>query len=453
MRWDYLMHKFIHNTRETLNTHQAFAIVACLFFLFPSLGYATDSVDTSAAEVKQQTPTRYDELKNHISSREDEIKKLEEEIADYHNRLTNVGNQKASLQTAVKSIDLTREKLSKDITLTQKKVELSTNSISSLDHSILQKEDKINKNKQLIGNIIHKISQQDSNTMLEILLANTSMSSFLDDADDLAKIQASVRDSITSLERLKQELSESKKIQLSKKTELLTLNSRLADQKVLADQRRVEKNVLLRETKNQESSYKKLLAEKTARKSQFEREIDDYEAQLRAEIDPNSFPTPGVKALAYPIDDVFVTQKFGKGKDAKRLYTSGTHNGVDFRALRGTPIKSAGDGIVVGTGDTDRVCRGASYGRWVLISHKNGLSTIYGHLDLIKVGQGAEVNVGDIIGYSGTTGYATGPHLHFSVLVTSAVKVVDLPSKSCAGAIFHIPAAAANAYLDPQAYL
>ena len=170
-------------------------------------------------------------------------------------------------------------------------------------------------------------------------------------------------------------------------------------------------------------------------------------------IDANSFPAPGTKVLAYPLDNAQITQKFGQTVDSRRLYTSGTHNGMDFRASPGTPIKAAADGTVIGTGDTDRACKGASYGRWVMIRHNNGLATVYGHLDLIKASQGQTVNMGDVIGYSGSTGYATGPHLHFGLFVASAVNITDLPSKACPGAVFHIPVAALNAYLDPQAYL
>jgi murein DD-endopeptidase MepM/ murein hydrolase activator NlpD len=286
-----------------------------------------------------------------------------------------------------------------------------------------------------------------------MMLGNTSLSDFFSDIEDLDRLQASMQDSIRSLERLRGELTASRVVQIGEQRKLVSLNDQLSDQKTIADGARKTQNTLLTQTKNQESSYKKQLADKETKKRQFEREVSDFEAQLRAEIDPNSFPPAGTKVLAFPLENVALTQKFGKTSDSGRLYTSGTHNGIDLRASVGTSVKAAGDGIVVATGDTDKACQGASYGRWVLIQHKNGLTTLYAHLSLIKVTDGQSVNMSDVIGYSGMTGYATGPHLHFGLFVTKAVEVASIPSKSCAKAVFRIPVSPANGYLDPEDYL
>ena len=103
-------------------------------------------------------------------------------------------------------------------------------------------------------------------------------------------------------------------------------------------------------------------------------------------------------------------------------------------------------------GDTDKVCPGASYGRWVLVEHQNGLSTLYAHLSVIRAVTGQDVATGDIVGYSGETGYATGPHLHFTVYATQGVRVVTRKSAVCQGS-YTIPTASLNAYLNPISYL
>ena len=87
------------------------------------------------------------------------------------------------------------------------------------------------------------------------------------------------------------------------------------------------------------------------------------------------------------------------------------HPGIDIDAPYGTPIRAAGDGDVLG-GST-----GAGYGREIIIDHGHDVETIYGHLSAIAVVAGQHVIRGQVIGYVGQTGRATGPHLHYEVRV------------------------------------
>jgi len=186
---------------------------------------------------------------------------------------------------------------------------------------------------------------------------------------------------------------------------------------------------------------------------EFTQELNNYEAQLRIIIDPTSYPSAGKGILAWPVDNVFITQKFGDTAFAKTgAYNGRGHNGIDFRASMGTKIKSTLGGIVEGTGNTDLVKGCFSYGKWVLVRHDNGLSTLYAHLSLISVNSGQRVKTGDIIGYSGNTGYSTGPHLHFGVYATQGVRILKYENSiNCKNAI--IPVADLRAYLDPLVYL
>ena len=88
------------------------------------------------------------------------------------------------------------------------------------------------------------------------------------------------------------------------------------------------------------------------------------------------------------------------------------------------------------------------------MKHTNGLSTLYAHLSSISVSQGQTVVTGDIIGYSGRTGYVTGPHLHLTVLASEGVRVMPIPAgktRNCTGVT--IPLADTKAFLDPLLYL
>ena len=81
-------------------------------------------------------------------------------------------------------------------------------------------------------------------------------------------------------------------------------------------------------------------------------------------------------------------------------------------------------------GNTDQSCQGVSCGKWVLIKHANNLSTLYAHLSIIKVSGGQQVETGQLVGYSGDTGYATGPHLH-GVFASEGVEIKSYRSKIC----------------------
>jgi murein DD-endopeptidase MepM/ murein hydrolase activator NlpD len=92
------------------------------------------------------------------------------------------------------------------------------------------------------------------------------------------------------------------------------------------------------------------------------------------------------------------------------------HNGVDWAAPTGTPIAAAGDGTV------EQVGGRGGYGNYVRLRHANGFSTAYGHMSRYAAGvaPGVTVKQGQIIGYVGSTGLSTGPHLHFEVLVNNS---------------------------------
>jgi murein DD-endopeptidase MepM/ murein hydrolase activator NlpD len=113
-----------------------------------------------------------------------------------------------------------------------------------------------------------------------------------------------------------------------------------------------------------------------------------------------------------PIDGARMSSGFGMRRHPVLGYGK-MHKGIDFAAPTGTPIYAAGEGKVVKAG------RFSSFGNYVRIKHRGDLDTAYGHMSKIASGlrPGARVKQGQIIGYVGTTGRSTGPHLHYEILV------------------------------------
>ncbi len=112
-----------------------------------------------------------------------------------------------------------------------------------------------------------------------------------------------------------------------------------------------------------------------------------------------------------PIDGARLTSGFGMRKHPILGYSK-MHKGVDFAAPRGTPVMAAGSGTI------EYASRYGTYGNYVRIRHANGYKTAYAHLNGFgrSIKKGSKVNQGQIIGYVGTTGRSTGPHLHYEVL-------------------------------------
>lgn len=391
------------------------------------------------------------ELRSKIEDRNKEIEKLEKEIAAFRKELDAVGKEKNSLARAIKELDLTNKKLATDIKVTENKIASTNLKIQELSLEIGGKEEKISDNKDAISASLKKIQEMDSLGTLENLVSKESIFDVWREIEELQEFQGGVKNKITELLEIKEGLEVDRTDAEKAKQDLIEYKQELADQKKIVDQTTKEKNQLLKETKNQESNYNKLLAERLAKQAAFEKELRDYEEQLKFILDPKRLP--GRSALAWPLDNIYITQLFGKTIAAKRLYASGSHSGVDFRAAVGTPVKAAASGVVLGSGDTDLVCKGASFGKWVFVKHNNGLSTVYAHLSLIRASVGDAVTTGDVIGYSGNTGRSTGPHLHLTTYASDGVKVESRPSLACGGKVYTMPVAAINAYLDPLAYL
>ena len=123
-----------------------------------------------------------------------------------------------------------------------------------------------------------------------------------------------------------------------------------------------------------------------------------------------------------------ITSTFSRGRFHPVLKRYRPHHGIDYGAPTGTPIESAGSGVVKYAGWK------GGYGKYIEIKHSNGYTTAYGHLSRIGKGvrSGSKVDQGQVIGYVGSTGISTGPHLHYEVKVNNKL-INPLSVKSLPG--------------------
>lgn len=142
-------------------------------------------------------------------------------------------------------------------------------------------------------------------------------------------------------------------------------------------------------------------AERRAAAEKAEREREAKEKKERA---ARAAERAALNSYVAPLEDPSLSTPY---QASSGLWSSGSHTGVDFVAPEGTGVKSVAAGEVVEAGSD------SSYGNSVVIKHKDGTYTQYGHLSSISVSAGQSVTSGQQIALSGSTGNSTGPHLHF----------------------------------------
>jgi len=191
---------------------------------------------------------------------------------------------------------------------------------------------------------------------------------------------------------------------------------------VLEDEQAVQAALKL-ELESRVNDWESKVADLAAADAQLTQDIRDLEAAAAAAAAANnsnnsggsSAPAPGsssVSGFQWPVNGSVTS---GFGYRVHPIYgTRRLHQGLDISGGSGTPIAAAKSGTVLSAG-----WRGG-YGNAVVISHGDGVTTLYAHQSSMNVSSGAQVNRGDIIGWVGSTGASTGPHLHFEVRINGS---------------------------------
>ena len=422
-------------------------VMLCTLALYPLVSQAQS---TTAA------PTAA-EIQALIDAQNAQIAALDKEIAQYQVQLDAVGSKKKTLQNTLSSINLQLKQSAASISASKKKISSTQLQIQQLAQGIAVKQDSIDTGAAGLAESFRQMNEFDSESLAVQILASNDLAATWRDLDSHQTLQEAVRNQMEALAEEKQSLTDVKKKTEDKKAELVAQqNVLLAQQGSLSAMKKAESE-LLAETKSQESTYQAILAQKVAGKAAFEAALNDLKAQYLQNVDASQILTARKGILQWPLDKIRLTQTFGQSDFAKSgAYNGKGHNGIDLGVPLGTPVKAALAGTVIGTGNTDAYRGCYSAGKWIMIKHLNGLSTMYGHLSQISVSTGQAVGTGQIIGNVGATGYATGPHLHLSVYVTSVTKIMTFGeatnrTSACSKAL--IPITPPAGFLNPLAYL
>lgn len=356
-----------------------------------------------------------------IREKEQEIEKAKQQVSGLKSSLTDVEKLKKELEQS--KSDLTayvqqldgqladiQEKIAQYNTLITEKEEEIEETTQDLEAAVVQQEEQYAAMKKRI----QFMYERSDSFYMETLFGSDSISGIVNRADYIEALSRYDREKLNEyvetrkyVELCKEELEAEKmvldEVREAVKQEEASINSLIGEKE--AQIASVSGDIANKETAIKE--YEALIAQESAEIAALEKAVAEEKARLEAENAQAriynggmfAWPCPGYKRISDDygnrIHPILGTQQF--------------HNGVDMAAASGTPILAAYDGDVVAAAYS------SSMGNYIMIDHGSGLYTIYMHCSALYVSKGQSVSKGQNIAAVGSTGRATGPHLHFSV--------------------------------------
>lgn len=407
-------------------------LLLAILVSFAAFAENSSSTPTAETTVSSSTASR-DELAAKIEERTKQLDEINKELDETKKNLQGTQTQKQTLQGQLNTLSNTASQLNLNIKADEVRIQKLALQIESLGYDIGDIKASLSNKKLAIARLFVELEKTDRENVgvLTTFLKSSSLADGFLEVQNITSLQNKLGDDIENLIKLHDTYVNKISEADDKKQELVYNRENLQQRKFIVEDQKSDKQVLLSKTKNQETLFQKQLKELQELQRQIANEVEALGAILRTKIDPATLPPlkPGVLAMPIKTNKSDVTQDYGSTDFAKYGYKGKWHNGIDIRALVGTPVLASEDGVVVATGDQDKYCYKGAYGKFIVINHKNNLTTLYGHLSRITVEKGKEIKRGDVIGYSGQSGYATGPHLHFTVFAQPTFYMG--PSKVC----------------------
>jgi len=373
-----------------------------------------------------------------INAKNSQIQQLERQIQDIQNKKNQTFQQKSSKEAEVNTLKKQIKTLNSDIKKLQgqlnevgQKITETDNNIKQTTQSIQELEAKIAENKDTIKNLVASLYKSSLVRNEVVAVAGveqlSDVFSQVEYSDTIQmKIQMlldEIRDKKTALDTTNQNLSNQKATLASTKGALEDTKESIENSKNSVQNKakasEIAVNQLSSSLNNLNSQQKSLEEQRKATAV----ELANLEAALLRQFGRGGGTVCSARGYTWPVQGGKITQGFGMTSFARSgAYGGAGHNGIDIGAPNGTPVYATATGTVVSVGFNNN-----SYGKWIVIQHTDGYYSLYGHLSQQRVSNGQVVSKGKQIGDIGATGFATGPHLHFTIYLPNSLRVGASP--------------------------
>lgn len=384
--------------------------ILCVVFSFMMVFASAFSVQ---AKSRTELNSEKDKIESEIADSKKKIESLKSQKADKEAYASALMEQVDLLQDKLDNLESSRDALQTEIDAVQQQITQTQAEIDQAQKEIDAKEKEFEGVYEEYCQRLRAMYISGNVSVLEVLLESGDISSILTRAEMVKSVSeqdsATLNELMTKMQEIqkqRQELSD-KKLQLNEDKE--TLNTRKAELQDSID----EYNSSKAELDSQIEECNAAIRSIESTQAEIQETIDDNQEELAAINAALSSSTnkpgsdnynPGTGQLAYPTSYRTISAGYPN-------YSNGSyHGGVDWPCPTGTAVHASDSGVVV---IAKRLTY--SYGQYILIDHGNGLSTLYAHNSSLVVSVGDQVSKGQIIAYSGESGNATGPHVHFEV--------------------------------------
>ena len=341
-------------------------------------------------------------------------------VSSLNSQLSKLADKKTKIQKELKAIESKKQStmtkkaaLDRQIDVTEQEVETINKLISALDAdlSVISAELKDAEAKEQKENDdflkrIRIMEEEGSVSMLGIILSADSFSDMLtrteligDIVEGDKKLMRTLAETRSQIQAKKAKMDENRAAQANAKANLVSKQKSLEGQYASA-------NNLIKSLNMEAKEYEKAFNEAERAQEQAKAELK----KLLAKSGSSSTKYVGGE-FRWPTKATYITSYYGSRKDPITKKSS-MHTGIDIGASMGSEIYASNPGTVIVAGWSSK-----GYGNYVVIDHGGGKSTLYAHMSKIKTTKGAKVAQGDVIGLVGSTGWSTGPHLHFEILI------------------------------------
>ncbi len=344
------------------------------------------------------------ELERKIKETQSQLKQIQQEMRRTQQLLKESERKKEATFSEIQRLDRDIDRREAELAAVEEDLRRTRARIAELEVRLEEGRQKLARRKDLLQRRLQALYEGGTVTYLEVLLSSRDFAEFLTTWDNLQRIFEQDVGLLREIQAYVELVKELKKEQEELKAQLEGQKAHLEAVKAGLEARRAEREELLQDIQSDIESYRRMMDQLEEQSAEAKRLLQRYQAQLEAEL-----RREGAVILSRPVSGP-ITSPYGM-RFHPILGGYRKHNGTDYGVPYGTPVKAADYGEVM-LADWF-----GAYGKTVILVHGRGISTLYAHLSQIAVSQGQKVQKGQVIGYVGSTGLSTGPHLHFEVRI------------------------------------